>query len=82
MSRLFWYLSCLILFICFSSVQIFAEDDPNPDSPTPVLLSQTNSSQILAVDGAGWKGNLPKTAQTIFRPSPKNVVTLFVSNQA
>ncbi len=80
MSRLFWYLSCLLLFICFSSVPIFAEDDPNPDSPTPILLSQTGSSQILAVDGAAWKGNLPKQSQTLFRPSPKNVVTLFVTN--
>jgi uncharacterized protein (DUF1800 family) len=80
MSRSFWYLSCFLLFICLFSVQVFAEDDPNPDSPTPVLLSQTGSSQVLMVDSASWKGNLPKTMQTIFRPSPKNTVTLFVSN--
>ncbi len=80
MFKSFWYLFCFLIFICFCSVQIFAEDDPNPDSPTPILLSQTDSSQILAVDGADWKGKLPKQSQTLFRASPKNFITLFVSN--
>ncbi|HVE56207.1 MAG TPA: DUF1800 domain-containing protein [Pyrinomonadaceae bacterium] len=34
----------------------------------------------MAVDGSNWKGNLPKTSQTLFRPGSKNVVTLFVTN--
>ncbi|HEY0460099.1 MAG TPA: DUF1800 family protein [Pyrinomonadaceae bacterium] len=80
MSKRFFKLSFLLLLTCFFSVPANSEDDPNPDSPTPVLLSQTGSSQILAVDGASWKGNLPRTSQTLFRPSPKSVVTLFVTN--
>ncbi|MEP6900134.1 MAG: hypothetical protein ABJA66_00205, partial [Actinomycetota bacterium] len=80
MSKSFWKLSFLLLFVLLFSVQIFAEDDPNPDSPTPILLSQTGSSQILAVRSANWNGVLPNSSQTLFRPSPKTEVTLFVTN--
>lgn len=80
MSRSYMKLACFVLFAIIFAVPIFAEDDPNPDSPTPILLNQTGSSRVLAVDGAVWKGNIPKSSQIIFRPSPKNVVTLFVTN--
>ena len=80
MPKFFWKLSVFLLFVCLFSMQIRAEDDPNPDSPTPVLLSQADSTRILAVDNATWKGNLPETTQTLFRPSRKNVITLFVTN--
>ncbi len=70
----------MLFSIFLISVQSFAEDDPNPDSPAPVLLSQTGSSQILAVDGSKWDGTLPKSSQTVFRPGQKNVLTLFVTN--
>jgi len=78
MSKSFWYLSCLLLFICLFSFPIFAEDDPNPDSPTPVLLGQSGSSQILAVDGVKWNGRIPRVSQTLFRPAQN--ITLFVTN--
>jgi uncharacterized protein (DUF1800 family) len=78
MSKSFWNLSCFLILICMLGVPTPAEDDPNPDSPTPVLLSQANSSQVLAVNTASWKGNFPRLSQTLFRPA--QVVTLFVTN--
>ena len=54
MPRSFWKLSCFLLLVFCFSVQIFAEDDPNPDSPTPVLLSQPGSTQVLAADDENW----------------------------
>jgi len=45
-----------------------------------VLLSQTGSSQVLAVDGGKFGGALPKQTQTLFRAGQKNVVTLLVTN--
>ena len=80
MPRSFWKLSCFLLLICCFSVRIFADDDPNPDSPTPVLLSQPGSTQVLAVDDANWNGNIPKTTTLIFRPGLRNGIRLFVTN--
>ncbi len=80
MSKPFWNLSCFILFICLFSVSIFAQDDPNPDSPTPVLLSQGNSAQVLAVSSTTRKGAVPRQSETFFRPGRDAVITLFVSN--
>jgi uncharacterized protein (DUF1800 family) len=80
MTRSFRIFSFLLVSVLFFSVQILAEDDPNPDSPTPILLSQANSSAVLAIDGASWKGRIPKQSQTIFRPGSKSSITLFVTN--
>ncbi len=80
MSKPFWNLSCFIFLICLFCVRAYAEIDPNPDSPTPVLLSQANSSQVLAVNSATWKGNLPKQSPTLFRSGRENLFTLFVTN--
>src|SRR5829696_2476518 len=41
-------LSALFMF-CFVSVPAFAQDDPDPNSPTPVLLRAKNSKRVLAV---------------------------------
>ncbi len=38
------------------------EEDPNPDSPTPVLLSETGSTRALAATADAFgRTNLPKT---------------------
>ena len=80
MSKSVYKLTLLLFSIFLFSVQSFAEDDPNPASPVPVLLSQTGSSQILAVDGTKWDGTFPKSSQIVFRPGQKNLLTLFVTN--
>jgi uncharacterized protein (DUF1800 family) len=68
----------LLLFLFFSAA--FGADDPNPDSPTPILLSETDASRVLAVDAGNWNGNVPKAAQKAFRVGQKSFVTLFVTN--
>jgi uncharacterized protein (DUF1800 family) len=78
MSKSFWYLSFFLFFICLFTVQIRAEDDPNPDSPTPVLLGQSGASQFPAVAGAEFKGRIVKQAPTLLRPNQS--ITLFVTN--
>ena len=78
MSKQLWYLTCLLLSISLFALAVCAEDDPDPDSPTPVLMSQSNSSQVLAINSPSWKGKLPKTSAQMFRPS--QIVTLFVTN--
>lgn len=57
-----------------------AQDDPNPDSPTPMLLTDTDTSRILAVNSRRWDGSVPTSGTRAFRPSSKNSVTIFVSN--
>lgn len=73
-----------LLFICFCSVFVFAaEDDPNPDSPVPVLLSDSvDSSRLLAVEESNWDGNFPQrmSQQKAFKVGQKSVITLFVTN--
>jgi uncharacterized protein (DUF1800 family) len=58
---------------------VLAEDDPNPDSPTPVLLSQSNSTRALAVSIDDWeRANLLKVKSRAFYANSK--ITLFVTN--
>ncbi|HEX8249481.1 MAG TPA: DUF1800 domain-containing protein [Pyrinomonadaceae bacterium] len=73
--------SPVFLLLFFFCPGIFAADDPNPDSPVPVLLSESDSTRALAVEYGNWNGNLPKTAPArAFRTGEKSVVTLFVTN--
>ncbi|HEX8367213.1 MAG TPA: DUF1800 domain-containing protein [Pyrinomonadaceae bacterium] len=74
--------SPVFLLLFFFCPAIFAADDPNPDSPVPVLLSESDSTRVLAVEYGNWNGNLPKAAQQqrAFRAGQKSVVTLFVTN--
>ena len=69
-----------ILIVLLFSFQVFAEDDPNPDSPTPILLSQSGSTNILAVKTENWNGKLPATGDKFFIPDDKNSITLFLTN--
>lgn len=62
------------------SISVFAEDDPNPNSPTPVLLSQTNSERVLAIESDAWKGKVPAESESVFQPDAKKSVTLFFTN--
>ena len=70
--------AALILTMIAASVAV-ADDDPNPDSPTPVLLSYANSTRALAVEGHASKridlNNIPERA---FQPD--STLTIFVAN--
>lgn len=71
------YLFTAILALAVAAV---AQDDPNPDSPTPRLLTDSDPTRILAVNTRGWDGTVPATGRTTFRPSASTSVTIFVSN--
>ncbi len=78
MFKFLWKPFFLIVFLF--SFQAFAEDDPNPDSPTPILLSQSGSANILAVKTEDWDGKLPASGEKLFVPDEKNSITLFLTN--
>lgn len=58
-----------------------AQDDPDPNSPTPVLLSESGSTRAVAVPaGKGRRVALPRTSSRVFWPNQK--IELFVTNLA
>ncbi len=64
----------LLMFSAFAQ-----DDDPNPDSPIPVLLSETGSTRALAVSpDAFGRTNLSKTKSGAFSANSK--ILLFVTN--
>src|SRR5690349_5914656 len=75
--RKFYLLLAVVLLI---ASRASAQDDPNPDSPVPVLLTGPDSSRVLAVNTRGWDGSLPMTGQNAFRPSANTTIAIFVSN--
>jgi uncharacterized protein (DUF1800 family) len=68
------------LFVAIFAFGVFAEEDPNPDSPVPSLLSSPDRTRILAVNTRGWDGTVPSSGGLVFRPSRTNSITVFVSN--
>ncbi|HEY0427131.1 MAG TPA: DUF1800 family protein [Pyrinomonadaceae bacterium] len=76
----FWLQILSAGFIVFLLVfPALAEEDTDPNSPTPVLLSEQNSARALATDASkSWRGNLPKPQTRAFGLYQK--VMLFVTN--
>ncbi len=72
------YLFPILVAIC--AVCVFAQEDQNPDSPTPGLLSSADRSRLLAVNSRGWDGGVPSSGNLVFRPSRTNQITIFVTN--
>jgi uncharacterized protein (DUF1800 family) len=67
------------MFVCLCALGVFAEDDPDPNSPSPILLSQVSSTRAVAVpDGDISRVDLMKTESRAFDPNAR--VTLFVTN--
>jgi uncharacterized protein (DUF1800 family) len=71
-------LTFLLLF-CFG-LTVFAETDPNPDSPVPILLNASDATRVLAVEAKNWNGNLPRKSPGAFLPDRDTIITLFVTN--
>jgi len=74
--RLLVFFSCLLLI----GIPIFGQEDSNPDSPIPVLLSDSDNTRILAVNSTKWAGGVPAVGQTVFKPGFKTVITIFGKN--
>ena len=67
------------MFVCLCALGVLAEDDPDPNSPSPILLSQVSSTRAVAVpDSDIGRVDLMKTDSRAFDPNAK--VTLFVTN--
>ena len=72
----------LILFLLFFPV-VAQEEDPDPDSPTPVLLSEADSTRALTQLPTKTTVKSRRGAQLRFQPnafSLDSTVTLFVTN--
>ena len=69
-----------IVIVALAASGISAQEDPNPDSPSPALLADVDSTRILAVNTRGWHGGVPASGRLTFRPSRTDSVTIFVSN--
>lgn len=67
----------LVLFLLI--LPVLAQDDPDPNSPTPILLSQPDSTRALAVSKSEiGRKNSAKAAAQAFSPGDK--VVLYVTN--
>ncbi len=68
-----------VFVLCFVSVPAFAQDDPDPNSPTPVLLRARGSKRAYAVPADETKRiNLASPNREAFPPNSK--VVIFVTN--
>jgi hypothetical protein len=58
-----------------------AQNDPNPDSPSPIVLSEKDSTRALAVGIKEFSGELPVNySSRSFKPGIRSKVVLFVTN--
>jgi hypothetical protein len=71
--------SLFIAILALSAPGLLAQIDPNPDSPTPGLISMSDPTRVLAVNTRTWDGDLPSSGQQVFRPSRSTSITMFVS---
>lgn len=67
-----------IVLLLLSFITTSSQDDPNPDSPVPILISHSDSTRTLAVSAKSWSGSLPKETITAF-PYGDEIV-IFVTN--
>ncbi len=77
--------SILRILCCGAAIFLFAfpilaqEDDTDPNSPTPILLSEPTSTRALAmVEGSFGRRNLAKVESRAFLPDTE--IVLFVTN--
>jgi uncharacterized protein (DUF1800 family) len=63
------------LVVCAWSAMAFAQDDPDPNSPSPILLTQNGSYRVITNQYAGIQTN---RVDEVFEPN--DVVTLYVKN--
>jgi uncharacterized protein (DUF1800 family) len=80
-SRLIWQISSACFVIALLVVPAaLAQEDPNPDSPSPVLVSHPDSTRALAISADSWRGVLPKPSKRAFDYGANSHVRLFVTN--
>ncbi len=70
LALIFIVLSCLIA--------VSAQDDPNPNSPTPFLFSGQDRARLLAVNSDEFNGSVPTVGRGAFKPGPNSTITVFL----
>ena len=65
--------------IAMASAVSFAQDDPDPNSPTPILLSESGSTRALAVEDNGFSQyRVSKIRSRAFEPNTR--IVLYLAN--
>ncbi len=78
-SRWVWQILSANFLLFLLVFPILAQPDPNPDSPTPILISEPNSTRALALpDSKFLRGNVSRIESRAFLPDSK--VVLYVTN--
>ena len=72
--------SLFIVILTMTALGAGAQGDPNPDSPVPVLLSDSDPTRVLAVNSRTWDGGIPGRGRLTFKPSTSTSITIFVSD--
>jgi uncharacterized protein (DUF1800 family) len=78
-ARRFWLcLSVCVMLMAICSVGLAIEEFP--DSPSPILISEKDSTRALAVGVENYRGDLPRRSDKTFTPGTDSRVVLFVTN--
>ncbi|MEO8043014.1 MAG: hypothetical protein ABI646_10415, partial [Acidobacteriota bacterium] len=67
----------VLVFVLLSLATVPAQEDPDPNSPTPILLSENDSTRALTAS-IGKSKTSTRSSARIFWPNQK--VELFVTN--
>lgn len=73
----------IIAFACVivSISTLIAQDDPNPNSPAPQLLSGADRTRLLAVDEISSRGTTPTFGRDVLSVGVNSRATIFVAKQ-
>ncbi len=78
-ARLWWQILNANFLMFLLVFPILAQQDPNPDSPTPILISEPDSTRALTAPADNLlSGNLAGVKSKTL--SPNSTMTLFVTN--
>lgn len=78
-SRFWWKIFNTFLIAFLLAIPTFAQEDSNPDSPTPILISEEGSTRALAAKiGKSIIQNSKKNRPKAF--SPDSTILLYVAN--
>ncbi|HMT09851.1 MAG TPA: DUF1800 family protein [Pyrinomonadaceae bacterium] len=66
-------------FLVFSFTVTLSQDDPDPNSPAPQLLSGAERSRVLAIDGLSTRGATPVAGKAVFDVGIASRATIFLS---
>jgi uncharacterized protein (DUF1800 family) len=70
--------SLVLLFLFAANGIVYSQDDPDPNSPAPILLSSADGTRILTSSekSSSSKSSLAK----VYWPGRNNYITIYVSN--